>query len=257
MLGCAGDVAYELVSRPSVKPGLKYLESVLGFPLSLGPGRPLQSWRYGSPGAPWNRPLQGCIFLVPRPGQAGRWAREITSTLEGREGQSPKNPCRGDPLNIIDLGRWTWHHFLLAGASAYLRMLACRDSFEATGILQPTTVFKIRPNSFLCAHSISWASPAWAKPSRSYVYAIVMSQPSEEVVRTGIKQPSDFDRSSFRELPVKCHAECDVQIIATACSRSPTGSREGGARRASQRTAHSFEPLPHNHPSDFQNICFA
>ena len=43
-----------------------------------------------------------------------------------------------------------------------------------------------------------------------------MSQPSEEVVKTGIKQPTDFDRTTFREMMVQCHAECNIQLIEHA-----------------------------------------
>ena len=38
-----------------------------------------------------------------------------------------------------------------------------------------------------------------------YVYAIVMVQPTPEVLQRGVKQPSDFDRVSFQELLVQCH----------------------------------------------------
>jgi hypothetical protein len=41
-----------------------------------------------------------------------------------------------------------------------------------------------------------------------YVYALIMPQPTPEVLeRTGVKQPSDFDRTIFREMVVKCLAE--------------------------------------------------
>ena len=52
-----------------------------------------------------------------------------------------------------------------------------------------------------------------------YMYAIAMSQPTPEVLQRGVKQPSDFDRVSFRELLVQCHVECDVAVIETACFR--------------------------------------
>jgi hypothetical protein len=36
-----------------------------------------------------------------------------------------------------------------------------------------------------------------------YVYAIVMVQPTAVVIARGVKQPSDFDRVTFREMHVK------------------------------------------------------
>lgn len=49
-----------------------------------------------------------------------------------------------------------------------------------------------------------------------YVYAVVMPQPTaEHIAETQVKQPSDFDRQTFRELLVKCHAECGVTLIET------------------------------------------
>lgn len=53
-----------------------------------------------------------------------------------------------------------------------------------------------------------------------YVYALIMPQPTEEVrLRTGVKQPSDFDRTTFREMVVTCLAEVGVVVIETACFR--------------------------------------
>ena len=55
-----------------------------------------------------------------------------------------------------------------------------------------------------------------------YVYALIMPRPTAEVVaRTGVKLPTDFDRESFREMVVKCLAECGVQVIETACFKEP------------------------------------
>ena len=55
-----------------------------------------------------------------------------------------------------------------------------------------------------------------------YVYAIIMPQPTREVLeRTGVRQPRDFHHTSFRELVVQCLAECDVEVIETACFREP------------------------------------
>ena len=57
-----------------------------------------------------------------------------------------------------------------------------------------------------------------------YVYALIMPQPSRECVAQGIKQPSDLDRDSFREMVVKCHSECDIQIIEVGCFKEPHGN---------------------------------
>ena len=55
-----------------------------------------------------------------------------------------------------------------------------------------------------------------------YVYAVIMPQPTQEVLqRTGVKQPSDFDRTTFREMVVQCLAEVEVEVIETACFREP------------------------------------
>ena len=49
-----------------------------------------------------------------------------------------------------------------------------------------------------------------------YVYAIVMVQPTPEVLQRGVKQPSDFDRVSFQELLAQCHMDCDVEVMRSA-----------------------------------------
>ena len=55
-----------------------------------------------------------------------------------------------------------------------------------------------------------------------YVYAIIFPQPTVEVLAThDLKQPSDFDGQAFRELIVKCHAECDVTLVETAFFKEP------------------------------------
>ena len=46
-----------------------------------------------------------------------------------------------------------------------------------------------------------------------YVYAVIMSQPTPEVLQGGVKQLSDFDRVTFRELIVQCRRECDVPLV--------------------------------------------
>lgn len=59
-----------------------------------------------------------------------------------------------------------------------------------------------------------------------YVYALIMVQPTEEVLARGVKKPSDFDRITFREMCVKCLSECGVQAIETACFQEPHGNGE-------------------------------
>jgi len=54
-----------------------------------------------------------------------------------------------------------------------------------------------------------------------YVYAIVMVQPTAQVVARGMKQPSDFTRSSFNEMIVKCHTDCDKTLVETATFQEP------------------------------------
>ena len=54
-----------------------------------------------------------------------------------------------------------------------------------------------------------------------YVYAMIMPQPTPEVVARGMKQPSDFDRASFGEMVVQCLAECGMHVIEAACFREP------------------------------------
>ena len=55
-----------------------------------------------------------------------------------------------------------------------------------------------------------------------YVYAIIFPQPTAEVLANqGVKQPSDFDGRTFRELVVKCHAECDETLVETAFFKEP------------------------------------
>jgi len=55
-----------------------------------------------------------------------------------------------------------------------------------------------------------------------YAYAVIMPQPTaEHIAEMQVKEPSDFDRPTFRELVVKCHEECGVTLIETACFREP------------------------------------
>ena len=55
-----------------------------------------------------------------------------------------------------------------------------------------------------------------------YVYWITMPQPTaEHVLATGVKQPRDFDRDSFRQLMVWAHSDCEVEIVETACFLEP------------------------------------
>ena len=42
----------------------------------------------------------------------------------------------------------------------------------------------------------------------------------ETVQRTGVKTP-DFDRTTFREMLVKSHRECGIEIEETACCKEP------------------------------------
>ena len=55
-----------------------------------------------------------------------------------------------------------------------------------------------------------------------YVYWICMQHPKPETVqRTGVKTFADFDRTTFREMLVKSHRECGIQIEGTACFKEP------------------------------------
>ena len=55
-----------------------------------------------------------------------------------------------------------------------------------------------------------------------YVYALIFPQPTADIIaQTGVKQPSDFDRTTFREMVVKCLAECGIEVIETACFQEP------------------------------------
>ena len=51
---------------------------------------------------------------------------------------------------------------------------------------------------------------------RQYVYTLIMPQPTSEVLeRSGAKQPSDFDRTTFRVMVVKCLPEVGVEVTET------------------------------------------
>ena len=55
-----------------------------------------------------------------------------------------------------------------------------------------------------------------------YVYWICMQHPKPETVqRTGVKTFADFDRITFREMLVKSHRECGIEIEETACFKEP------------------------------------
>ena len=57
-----------------------------------------------------------------------------------------------------------------------------------------------------------------------YVYAIVMVQPTAQVVARGMKQPSDFTRTTFNDMIVKCLAECHKTVVETATFQEPHAS---------------------------------
>ena len=55
-----------------------------------------------------------------------------------------------------------------------------------------------------------------------YGYWICMQHPKPETVqRTGVKTLVDFVRITFREMPVKSHRECGIEIEETACLKEP------------------------------------
>jgi len=54
-----------------------------------------------------------------------------------------------------------------------------------------------------------------------------MPRPTPELIaRSNVKQPSDLDRTTSREMCVKCLAECDVEVIQAACFREPHANGE-------------------------------
>ena len=60
-----------------------------------------------------------------------------------------------------------------------------------------------------------------------YVYALIMPQPTPEIIaQTGVKQPSDFDRVTFRVMVLQRLAECDIKVIETACVQEPHTNRD-------------------------------
>ena len=55
-----------------------------------------------------------------------------------------------------------------------------------------------------------------------YGYWICMQQPKPETVqRTGVKTLVDFVRITFREMLVKSHRECGIEMEETACFKEP------------------------------------
>ena len=55
-----------------------------------------------------------------------------------------------------------------------------------------------------------------------YVYWICMQHPKPETVqRTGVKTLADFDGPTFREMFVKSHQECGIEIEETTCFKEP------------------------------------
>ena len=55
-----------------------------------------------------------------------------------------------------------------------------------------------------------------------YGYWICMQHPKPETVqRTGVKTLADFDRTTFREMLVKSHQECGIEIEETTCFKEP------------------------------------
>ena len=63
-----------------------------------------------------------------------------------------------------------------------------------------------------------------------YGYWICMQHPKPETVqRTGVKTLVDFVRITFREMLVKSHQECGIEIEETACFKEPP---EGMAEEA-------------------------
>ena len=86
-----------------------------------------------------------------------------------------------------------------------------------------------------------------------YVYALIMPQPIPKVLaRTSVKQPSDFDRTAFREMVVKCLVEVEVEVIGSACFREPHANGDphlnllvrGGERWKWKKAAVPFDTAP-------------
>ena len=80
-----------------------------------------------------------------------------------------------------------------------------------------------------CIMAAAPALPLSGPPQRGdsvqgqYVYALIMPQPTPEIIaQTGVKQPSDFDRATFRVMVVQRLAECDIEVIETACVQPHT-----------------------------------
>ena len=59
-----------------------------------------------------------------------------------------------------------------------------------------------------------------------YVYWICTQHPKPETVqRTGVKTLADFDGPTFREMFVKSHQECGIEIEETTCFKEPNENR--------------------------------
>ena len=65
-------------------------------------------------------------------------------------------------------------------------------------------------------------SPKGRGAHGQYVYWICTQHPKPETVqRTGVKTLADFDGPTFREMFVKSHQECGIEIEETTCFKEP------------------------------------
>ena len=72
-----------------------------------------------------------------------------------------------------------------------------------------------------------WSATRGDSVQGQHTYALTMPQPTPEIIaQTGVKQPSDFDRVTFRVMDVQRLAECDNEVIETACFQEPHTNRD-------------------------------
>ena len=110
-------------------------------------------------------------------------------------------------------------------AADYLKLIYCK-------LISHTRLHPIELD-LECIMAAAPALPLSGPPQRGdsvqgqNVYALIMPQPAPEIIaQTGVKQPSDFDRVTFRVMVLQRLAECDIKVIETACVQEPHTNRD-------------------------------
>ena len=152
------------------------------------------------------------------------------SNIEESEGARTQEPATASPLTTFDGGGSTSKGAIVRSMFAERVSRCCLESLIKSCACKPD------PSQFSLLLFLLMAGVPAAPLQHGrgvqgqYVYAIIFPQPTAEVLAThDLKRSSEFDGQTFRELIVKCHAECDVTLVETVFFKEPHATLFGVA----------------------------